>query len=299
MKEPKYTSISVCIATFQRDDALLNSLSELSKSSFVDFEILILDNGQSKALPGLLETLPVKQPLQLVQASENLGCANLNRLFQKARGQIVVCFDDDSYPAEDCLENAYRAFQSNPELGMIGFKMHTPETGEPWHDPWWNPEETEVKATVFCIGCGMAFRRDSRLPVDLCIPDIVSQAHELSIAAEILRLGYAIEFHPECRAYHPDTGTGYTGKKAESGNLNQLRFLLRYSDPKSLRLIRWTHRLLRLRGMPHNCAFIRDYLHESPRMPLSRPLMQKFHTVLDWHLHPRLKLFAATPSPKR
>jgi glycosyltransferase involved in cell wall biosynthesis len=281
--------ISVCIVTYRRDDDLMKSLQHLGESSFEDFEILIVDNGASPGLQARINQCKIKRPIRLVQAPENRGCASLNLLFPDAKGEVIACFDDDSYPHTDCLDRAWEIFRRDPSLGMIGFKMLVPETGEPWHDPWWNPNSSEPHETVFCPGCGLAFRNDPRLPRLLCIPDIVSQAHELSMAAEIARLGYRIEFRPDCLAYHPDTTVGYSGSKAEAGSLNQLRFLLRYSDPATLRLLVLTHWLVRLRGLPNHFSFIQGYLRETPRNPLSRNVMRRFREVLSWHVHPWLK----------
>ena len=284
-------SISICIVTYNRDSDLLTSLSHFDRSEFSDFEILIVDNGNSQALPHLLEDEKFSFEFQLIQTSENLGCANLNKLFALARGEIIACFDDDSYPRSDCLKKIWELFQERSQLGMIGCKMHLPESGEPWHDRWWNPDSVSPQATVLCPGCGVAFRNDPRLPEALCVPDIVSQAHELSMAAEIARLGYEIEFRPDCVAYHPNTKIGYLGAKAENGALNQLRFLLRYADPTTLFLLRLTNWLVRLQGMPDRCRFIKEYLKKNGRSPLKRSTMRRFGEVLKWHIHPRLQRF--------
>ncbi|NJM37801.1 MAG: hypothetical protein HC845_08085 [Akkermansiaceae bacterium] len=175
---------------------------------------------------------------------------------------------------------------------MIGFKMYLPKTGEPWHDPWWNPDESQPRPTVLCPGCGLAFRNDPRLPSAICIPDIVSQAHELSMAAEIARLGYKIEFRPDCIAFHPDTTVGYTDQKAANGNLNQLRFLVHYTDPFTLKLLVATHWLVRLRGLPNQYEFLKNYIRQQKtRRALDRSVMARFREVLLWHTHPWLQRF--------
>jgi hypothetical protein len=88
--------------------------------------------------------------------SRNPWLCKLNLLFTEARGKIIACFDDNSYPAPNCLAQVAKIFSDDSEMGMIGFKMHLPETGEPWHDRWWNPNETQPRATVLCPGCGLA-----------------------------------------------------------------------------------------------------------------------------------------------
>lgn len=283
-----HPKITVCIVTYNRDQDLLRSLHHLRESEFKDFEVLVVDNGLSSFLPSLLRQIGLQQPLRLVQASENKGCANLNLLFPIAEGEVIACFDDDSYPAKECLGKVWELFKNRPSLGMIGFKMHVPETGEPWHDPWWNPNDMSPRPTVYCPGCGLAFRNDPRLPDELCIPDIISQAHELSMAAEITRLGLEIEFHPECIAYHPDTTLGYVGKKAEAGNLNQLKFLCRYGDIVTIFLVMLTQAIRLISGNPNNAKYAILYILSVRRKPLKARHISRFHSLISWNTHPRL-----------
>jgi|GEM_PF-1773886 glycosyltransferase involved in cell wall biosynthesis len=283
------TSVSVCIVTYKRDDVLLRSLEHLLKSSCPVTEILIVDNGHSPELPARLRSVTV--PVQLLCPNGNVGCAGLNLAFARASGKYIFCFDDDSFPASDCLDNAIRAFEADPELGMIGFKMFEPDTKQPWHDPWWNPDSRVPRATALCPGCGLAFRNDSRLPSNLCMPDIVSQAHELSMAAEILRLGYRIEFRPDCIAYHPDTVKGYTGEKARIGNQNQMRFLLMYGDARSLVVLLISQCLQAVLGRENEFKFALKYLLAHKRRPVPRRIARQFRDVFTWNSHPRLHRF--------
>jgi len=278
--------ISACIVTYQRDETLMESLQHLLNSSLLPDEILLVDNGRSKKLPGLLKGFPI--PVELIYPDGNVGCAGLNLAFVKAKGDFIFCFDDDSFPAPECIAKAVAAFENHSSLGMIGFNMHDPQTRLPWYDPWWNPELPEITETVFCPGCGVAFRNDPRLPNEICVPDIVSQGHELSMAAEILRLGYRVERHPECVAYHPDTTKGYSGEKARIGNQNQLRFLIRYADVRRLAVLFLSHLLFLISGRPNELRFFSEYLFSVTRHPLPRPIARKFSEAFIWHIHPRL-----------
>lgn len=281
--------LSVCIVTYRRDETLMESLGHLLQSTLLPDEILIVDNGRSEKLPDLRKGFPV--PVELIYPEGNVGCAGLNLAFAKARGRFIVCFDDDSFPAPDCMARVVAAFDADETLGMIGFNMHDPQTRLPWHDPWWNPEIAEVRETVFCPGCGVAFRNDGELPYEICIPDLVAQGHELSMAAEILRLGYRIERHPECVAYHPDTTKGYSGEKARIGNQNQLRFLIRYADPRRLAVILLSQLLFDLSGRPNERQFVFDYFSSVRRRPLPYLIARKFREVFVWHIHSKLGRF--------
>jgi GT2 family glycosyltransferase len=280
---------SICIVTYKRDDTLVGSLHRLLASTCRPSEIFVVDNARSPALPDRLREFSV--PIKLLYPKGNVGCAGLNLAFQQARGKYVFCFDDDSFPAPDCIEKAVRAFDADATLGMIGFKMHEPETRKPWHDRWWNPDSNVVQPTVFCPGCGLAFRNDVRLPAEICVPDIVSQAHELSMAAEILRLGYRIEFRPECVAFHPDTTQGYSGDKARNGGRNQLRFLIRYADPFNLGMLLVSQLSLAAQRQPNEAWFVFDYFFSVRRRPLPRRIARQFREAFSWHTHPRLGRF--------
>jgi GT2 family glycosyltransferase len=278
--------ISACIVTYKRDETLMDSLRRLLASTRPPQEIWIVDNARSVALPERLKEFTV--PIQLLYPEVNVGCAGLNLAFARATKKYVFCFDDDSFPAPDCIETAVKAFEADATLGMIGFKMYDPETRLPWHDRWWNPDCAVVRPTVLCPGCGLAFRNDSKLPAELCLPDIVSQAHELSMAAEIMRLGYRVEFRPDCVAFHPDTTRGYSGEKARSGNRNQLRFLIRYADSFNLAVLMFSQVLLAASGRPNEMHFAFEYLFSVRRRPLPRRIAREFREVFSWHSHPKL-----------
>jgi len=274
------------MVTYHRDDTLMESLRRLLASSRKPDEILIVDNGRSADLPARLKEF--SYPIQLLYPEGNVGCAGLNLAFQRAVGAFIFCFDDDSFPAPDCLEKTMAAFAADAGLGMVGFKLHDPVTREPWHDRWWNPNSSVPQPTVFCPGCGLVFRNDPRLPQEICVPDIVSQAHELSMAAEVLRLGYRIEFRPECVAYHPNTGPGYQGAKAVAGNRNQLRFLIRYADGLRLGVLLMSQLWRAVARQPNEARFALKYCFSARRRPLPRRVAAQFREVFSWHIHPRL-----------
>ncbi len=284
--DPTKPRVSVCIVTYKRDDTLIDSLRQLLASTYPPQEIWIVDNARSAALPARLSEFTV--PIQLLYPEGNVGCAGLNLAFARTTGKYVFCFDDDSFPAPDCIENAVRAFELDSTLGMIGFKMHDPETRLPWHDRWWNPDCAVSRPTIFCPGCGLAFRNDPHLPDEICVPDIVSQAHEFSMAAEILRLGYRIEFRPDCVAFHPDTTKGYSGEKARNGNRNQLRFLIHYADSLNLAVLLGSQILLAATRRPHETRFAFDYFFSIHRRALPRTVARQFREVFSWHTHPKL-----------
>lgn len=283
----------MCIVTYKRDDKLMESLLKLTQSTIRPAEVYVVDNGRSPDLPGRLASVPL--PIELVYPEGNVGCAGLNLAFRRVKAPIVVCLDDDSYPAPECIERLSRVFSSDASIGMISFKMHVPETGEPWHDETWNPDAQEPRDTVYCIGCGLAFRADPRLPEELCLSSIVSQQHELSMVAEFLRLGYSVQFRPECVAYHPQTGgKGTFGpEKFDMCKRNQMIFLGTYLPAPSRHLLVLSYLLfIFLHRVWSASACLAGFLR-APRRPLERDKAALFCSVIMQHTHPRLRPLVA------
>ena len=281
--------MTVCIVTYKRDEKLIECLGKLAQSTLQPSQVLIVDNGRSAGLPSRLAKVPL--PIELIYPEGNVGCAGLNLAFRKAKAPIVICLDDDSYPAPECIEGAVGVFMKDETVGMVGFNMHAPDSGEPWGDELWSPVTAEPLENVYCAGCGLAFRNDPRLPEELCLKTIVSQQHELSMAAEILRLGYRIEFRPECVAYHPRTGgkDNFGPEKFEMLKRNQMIFLGTFLPPMSRCTILMSY-LLFIFGNRHWPArhALGGFLAARPR-PLPRQLAARFVETAMLHTHPWLR----------
>lgn len=285
---PPNQSFAVCIVTYKRDDKLVECLQKLLQSSLLPDEVFIVDNGRSSKLPEIIKGIPL--PIELIYPDGNVGCAGLNEAFRKANSQFIVCLDDDSYPAPGCLERAVEILAGDCALGLIGFKVYDPDTGLAWHDERWNPDVTAPQETVYCIGCGMAFKKDHRLPEELCLKSIVSQCHELSIAAEFLRLGYKIEFRPECIAYHPNTGNRASFDPVKHGMMlnNQMVFLGTYVSSYYRFLIVLSYLLfIGFHRQAYSRPFLKSFL-EAVRRPLTARQTRRFRDVIRWHVHHRL-----------
>ena len=141
----------------------------------------------------------------------------------------------------------------------------------------------------------MAFKNDPRLPEELCIKSIVSQCHELSIAAEFLRLGYKIEFRPECIAFHPNAANRASIDPVKHGMMfnNQMIFLGTYVSLYYRVLILLSYALfIGLHRQAYSWPFLKSFLKAEKR-PLSSHDARKFIDVIRWHVHRRLQWLLA------
>ncbi|MDD2482702.1 MAG: glycosyltransferase [Candidatus Shapirobacteria bacterium] len=102
MKSPKF---SVIIPVRKTNEYLQETISKLKKQSFKNFEVLIItDKVSGSANPS---------------EKRNLGA-------QKAKGEYLVFFDDDSYPHKNYFKNALKLVENNPKFAAFCGPCLTP-----------------------------------------------------------------------------------------------------------------------------------------------------------------------------
>lgn len=114
-------TVTLAICSFngaKRLPACLEAIAALRCD--VKWEIVLVDNASTDATPALMQdfvrTAPV--PVRYVRETRRgLGAARVAAL-AASRGEIVVCTDDDCYPAPDFLEVNRAAF-ADPKIGYV------------------------------------------------------------------------------------------------------------------------------------------------------------------------------------
>jgi len=97
--------VSVMLPTFQRVEALLNTLEHLQKLRSRAAEIIVhVDGGDKVSGHALQENCP---DVTVLQSKERVGPGGgRNRMLEAAAHPLVVSLDDHSYPVdEDFLEH--------------------------------------------------------------------------------------------------------------------------------------------------------------------------------------------------
>lgn len=90
--------ISIIIANFNGEKYLNTCLSSVLKSSFKNFEILIVDDGSADNSLNIIEKFRKQDSrIILLRNEKNLGAAaSRNRAIVKAKGSIIVFLDNDT-----------------------------------------------------------------------------------------------------------------------------------------------------------------------------------------------------------
>lgn len=92
-------------------------------SSHFSYEVIVVDNASKD---GSVEMMREKFPRVVLTANaENLGfAAGVNQGIRRARGEYTVLLNPDLEIKESTLKNILQEFGNNPEVGIIGGKIH-------------------------------------------------------------------------------------------------------------------------------------------------------------------------------
>jgi len=121
------TLVSVVVLTYNRRDAVLTLLGELSALQDPAVEVIVVDNGsEDQTAAAVAARFP---GATLVALDTNAGVGARNRGLERARGDILVTLDDDmvEFTDED-LATLREVFAAEPRLAGVNFKVTWPGT---------------------------------------------------------------------------------------------------------------------------------------------------------------------------
>jgi glycosyltransferase involved in cell wall biosynthesis len=123
--------LSLVICTRNRAIQLAQTLKSVSTiRSQLKWELVVVDNGSTDRTSGVVAEYAATcdHPVQMiVEQSRGVSCAK-NAGWRSARAAIIVCIDDDCYPAQDYLDSIFECFSNDPKLGFVGGRilLHDP-----------------------------------------------------------------------------------------------------------------------------------------------------------------------------
>ena len=116
--------ISVIIVSWNSAEHLPHCLDCLTRQTFQDFEVILVDNG---SLDGGTNKIEQKYPplaLHIERLVSNLGFAFANNLgAHLARGKWLALLNADAFPAPDWLERLLEAADKHPEFSFFSSRQ--------------------------------------------------------------------------------------------------------------------------------------------------------------------------------
>lgn len=109
--------ISIIIPAYNAGKTILETLESVQKQTFVDHEILVIDDGCTDNTVELAHSL--NDPRIKVFSYENGGLPTArNRGIAQAQGEFIAFLDADDLWTADKLECQFNALQQNPDAGV-------------------------------------------------------------------------------------------------------------------------------------------------------------------------------------
>ncbi len=114
--------ISVIMSAFNDEKFLIESLESIISQTYVDFELILFDDGSTDATPAIIKEYAGKDKRIIPIFNErNLGLTvNLNRGIQLSRGTFIARMDADDISMPSRFEKQVSFLDLNPEIDLVG-----------------------------------------------------------------------------------------------------------------------------------------------------------------------------------
>lgn len=228
------TLVSVVIATYNRRADLARAIESTLGQSYSNVEIVVVSNSDDGTNELFAEGARFDRPeITYLHDEERMGVAKARNVgYREASGDVVVTIDDDAeFQHENVLEELVSAFEADPDLGIVAFRIENAQTGEvetlPRRRKDRSPEES-FEACYF-IGAGNAIRSSVFEVVGYYPHSFRYGAEELDLAYRALDAGFAIRYLPEASVIHKESPEGRFADSTVRQYLveNRLRFVVR------------------------------------------------------------------------
>ena len=114
-RNPKISVITPC---FNHGKYILEMIDSLLAQTFLEFEIIIVNDGSTDNTKEILDLITHKK-ISIIH-TENHGPAHARNLaIKNASAPIIMNLDADDKIEPILLEKAYKAFENNPEVGIV------------------------------------------------------------------------------------------------------------------------------------------------------------------------------------
>jgi len=195
-------SYSIVILTFNRGHLLKRLLDDLQPFGRAGAEIIVVDNASDKPASDFTSAYP---DVVTLRAPRNLGAAGRNLGFDAARGDIIVCLDDDVFGlCSDALQQLDHIFD-DAAVAAVNFKVLEENTGRVVN--WVHHRVVEQFAdqafdTYEITEGAVAFRRSVLREVG-SYPESFFLSHEgPDLAFRMMNRGWRVTYNPALSVTH-------------------------------------------------------------------------------------------------
>ena len=198
-------SISVIVCTRNGSKTLPACLESIKRLRYLKFEVLIIDDGSTDAVPDIIKAYPTvrafRQEPSGLSAARNLG-------MKEARGTLLAYTDDDCMVHPDWLIHLARAFTSDEKVVAAGGPNIPPPPrngteavvaaapGSPAH-VLLNDTEAE-----HLPGCNLAIRKTALEAIGGFRPVFTTAGDDVDICWRLREAGGTLKYVPGAMVWH-------------------------------------------------------------------------------------------------
>jgi len=122
MENMAYPTVSVVMATYNRQEILEESVYSVLNQSFGDFELIIVDDCSTDNTRSILHNLQQQdRRIKILNTPKNSGCNIARNLaIDLACGKYIAIMDDDDIADPDRLMRQVEYLEQHPDIGLVG-----------------------------------------------------------------------------------------------------------------------------------------------------------------------------------
>lgn len=240
--------ISIVIVNYNGKHLLKNLLASIEKSSFKNYEIIIVDNNSSDKSQEFIKRN--YQNVKLVANKKNLGYSGINSALGHCKGRYILFLNNDMELDENCIKSLVKAIKSDKNAAMAAPRLVN------FYDKSMKSDGTWVSRAFYnghIKGDNNGIREIPYLGVGLIRKDFVSSfgylfdpdyfiyGEDLDLGLRIRLNGKKILFEPEAIMYHMHNITTKGSKSYKITFLFERNLLMTYFKVLSAKnIIVWT-----------------------------------------------------------
>lgn len=206
--------VSVVINTYNRGNHLKRLIDSLSKQTYNDFEVIIVNGPSTDNTDDVIEKY--KEVIRVEKCPIVNLCVSRNIGIRASSGDIVAFIDDDAVPASKYWIEDFVSYYTDETVGGVGgkvFKINNEiEFANGYIDIWGHPypnqqmesQYNDAKGEFFNIipGGNASFSRKVLEQVGGFDEYYEYYHDESDLAVRVIKAGYKIIQHPQCAIYH-------------------------------------------------------------------------------------------------
>jgi len=249
----------IILNTNRRDDTIA-CLESLSKSTYNNLKIIVLDNNSAD---GSVDAIRLAYPnVQIINLTENLGYAGNNNVgieeAMKQGADWILVLNEDTILDPECMAELINVGEGDSKIGIVGPMVyhHNEPTviqsaggmlGKYWQSQHLGQNEEDTgkfnapHSVEWISGCAILVRRAAIENAGMLDASFFIYWEETEWCIRVARSGWKIVHVPQAKIWHKGVQRDYQPKPSFTyyGTRNQLLTLSKHHAPLNVMLYNW------------------------------------------------------------